>query len=72
MLGKSKRFTDRATAMGKEKGVYHEYKYMNYASKNQDVFAGYGVENRRRLREIQLKYDPKDVFHRLQAGYFKV
>lgn len=72
VLEASKRFIGRATEMGKEMGAYHDYKYMNYASQEQDVFAGYGEENRRKLREIQKKYDVKDVFHRLQAGYFKV
>ena len=58
--------------MGKETGTHHRYLYMNYASQNQDVFAGYGEENRKKLREIQKKYDSDDVFHRLLAGPFKV
>ena len=56
----------------KDLGVYHRYIYQNYANITQDVFAGYGEENRERLREIQKKYDPEGVFSRLQPGYFKV
>jgi hypothetical protein len=26
------------------------------------VFAGYGLENRKRLQEIQKKYDPDGIF----------
>jgi hypothetical protein len=46
--------------------------YMNYASKKQDVFAGYGTENRERLRQIAKKYDPKGKLQKLWRGYFKV
>jgi hypothetical protein len=38
----------------------------------QDVFAGYGEENRGKMKEIQRKYDPEGIFDRLQPGYFKV
>lgn len=72
VLSANKRFIGRATEIAKKLGVHHDYKYMNYASEEQDVFAGYGKENRLKMREIQKKYDVNDVFHRLQAGYFKV
>jgi len=67
-----KRFIDAATAMAKENDQHHPFLYQNYAAEFQDVFAGYGEENRRRLRKIQKKYDEEDIFRRLQAGYFKV
>ena len=38
----------------------------------EDVFAGYGEENRGRLREISRRYDPDQVFQVLQPGYFKL
>jgi len=62
----------RAVTLGKEMGLHHPYIYQNYAAKHQDVYAGYGSENRKRLREIQKEYDPEGVFSRLQPGYFKV
>ena len=45
---------------------------MNYASQDQDVFAGYGTNNKRKLKRIQREYDPEGVFARLQPGYFKL
>ncbi|CZR59926.1 related to 6-HYDROXY-D-NICOTINE OXIDASE [Phialocephala subalpina] len=63
---------EKGVEMAKERGAYHPYIYMNYANATQDVFAGYGEENRARLREIQRRYDPEGVFSRLQPGYFKV
>ena len=62
----------RAKVLAKEMGLHHRYLYQNYANGSQDVFMGYGEENRERLREIQRKYDPEGVFWRLQPGYFKV
>jgi hypothetical protein len=67
-----KRFINRSKAYAEETGQLHPFLYQNYAAEWQDVFAGYGDENRKRLRSIQKKYDPKDVFQRLQSGYFKV
>ncbi len=56
----------------KELGLQHRYLYQNYAAEDQDVFAGYGEENRARLRAISKKYDPDQVFQKLQPGYFKL
>jgi FAD/FMN-containing dehydrogenase len=53
-------------------GLHHRYIYQNYANVSQDVLAGYGEENRERLRRVQRKYDPEGMFSRLQPGYFKV
>lgn len=50
------------------KGLAHKYIYMNYAGKNQDVFAGYGGNNQARLRRIAKKYDPQGVFQKLVPG----
>lgn len=67
-----RRVIERSEAKGRELGVWHRYIYQNYAGKDQDVFAGYGEENLRRLREISKKYDPEQVFQRLQPGYYKL
>jgi len=53
-------------------GLDHRYIYQNYASPNQDVFAGYGAANKQRLIGISQKYDPAQVFEKLQPGYFKL
>jgi hypothetical protein len=66
------RVLERAVNEAKRMGLHHPYIYQNYAGASQDVFAGYGLENRLRLMEIQKRYDPEGVFHRLQPGGFKV
>ena len=68
-----KRIVQRSEKVAKEMGLWHPYVYLNYADGGQDVFAGYGGENRERLREVQRKWDPEGVFgERLQPGGFKV
>jgi hypothetical protein len=66
------RVLERIVGEAKKMGLHHPYIYQNYAGAGQDVFAGYGLENRLRLMEIQKKYDPEGVFTRLQPGGFKV
>lgn len=68
----AKNILDRAIAKSKEMGLYHRYIYPNYADSSQDVYAGYGEENQKKLRAIQKRYDPEGVFSRLQPGYHKV
>jgi hypothetical protein len=55
-------------------GVFYPYVYINYANKGQDVFGGYGEENRQRLIEISKAVDPNGVFTSsgLWTGFFKV
>lgn len=66
------KFLNRSEALSKEMGLFHPYIYQNYANGSQDVFAGYGEKNRKRLRETQQKYDVGGLFSRLSKGYFKV
>jgi hypothetical protein len=68
----SEKVLKRAVEEAKEMGLYHRYIYQNYAAASQDVFGGYGEENRQRLLEIQRRYDPEGMFSRLQPGGFKL
>ncbi|KFY98579.1 hypothetical protein V500_01599 [Pseudogymnoascus sp. VKM F-4518 (FW-2643)] len=54
--------------------VSHPFIYINYANKGQDVFTGYGEENKQRLIAIQTDIDPLGVFTSsgLWRGFFKV
>ena len=63
---------DRAVVLAKEMDLHHRYIYQNYANISQDVFGGYGEDNRKKLKKIQKKYDPEGIFSRLQPGYFKL
>ena len=59
-------------AMATQMGLNYKYIYQNYASPNENVFAGYGAANQAKLIQISKKYDPNQVFERLQPGYFKL
>ncbi|KAI9641273.1 hypothetical protein NHQ30_010074 [Ciborinia camelliae] len=66
------KFVERIVDVAKTMELDNRFIYMNYASKEQDVFAGYGEANEKRLRSVQKEYDPDSVFKRLQPGYFKL
>ena len=66
------RFLSRSVSLARSLGLHHPFIYMNYASLDQDVYAGYGAANRERLMKIKDAYDPEDVFGRLWRGYFKL
>jgi len=70
--GAHKRLILRTEAAAKEMDLYHPFIYPNYANNSQDIFAGYGEENHRKLLDIQGRYDPEGVFARLRPGYFKL
>lgn len=72
VIAATTRVRDGAAALAKSMGLDYKYIYQNYASLDQDVFAGYGEANKRRLIEISKKYDPGQVFQKLQPGYFKL
>jgi hypothetical protein len=55
----------------KRRDMVIEYLYMNYASQYQDVIGSYG-ESAEKLRAVAKKYDPMEVFQKLQPGYFKL
>lgn len=68
------KWMNRSEAAAKEMGLWHRFKYINYAEGTQDVWTGYGEENLRRLKQIQRKIDPERVFTKggLAGGYFKL
>jgi hypothetical protein len=66
------RFVSRSVELAQKMGLDNRFICMNYASKEQDIFAGYGEDNERRLKKVQREYDPDDVFKKLQPGYFKL
>ena len=61
-----------SVTLAKSMNANYKYIYQNYASSNQDVFTNYGEANKQRLIEISKKYDPEQIFQRLQPGYFKL
>lgn len=52
------------------RGVNLSYLFMNDAGNEQAVLQSFGADNVRRLKSIAAKYDPKQVFQRLQNDGF--
>lgn len=56
----------------KEEGVFHPYKYLNFAASFQDPLASYGGIELRRMKKVARKYDPTGVFQTQVPGGFKL
>ncbi|KAJ8116801.1 hypothetical protein OPT61_g1844 [Boeremia exigua] len=65
-------FMAAAKTEAKNRGLYNEYIYMNYAGPYQNVVPSYGEENLAKLKKIAKKYDPQAVFQKLQPGGYKL
>ncbi|KAJ5537046.1 hypothetical protein N7513_010232 [Penicillium frequentans] len=72
ILTAAQKILDGCQAAASAVGLLNKYVYQNYASARQDVFSGYGQENLARLKAVSAKYDPAQVFQKLQPGYFKL
>ena len=68
----SRNFVERTVQYARDHGLANGYLYQNYASQFQDVIAGYGAENKARLKSVAGRYDPTGVFQDLMPGYFKL
>ena len=51
---------EKAEAEAKRRGLWHRFKYANYAEEGQDVWGGYG--DKKWLVELQRRVDPEGVF----------
>ncbi|KAI9752324.1 MAG: hypothetical protein M4579_005667 [Chaenotheca gracillima] len=67
-----RRMISRSTKAAKDQDMHHRYLFQNHAFEEQDVFAGYGEVNLRRLRRVRAEVDPSGVFQVLQPGFFKL
>ncbi|TGJ87169.1 hypothetical protein E0Z10_g1588 [Xylaria hypoxylon] len=56
----------------KSSGQYVDYIFMNDAAVTQDVIGHYGNGNVAKLRAVQRRYDPREVFQKLVPGGFKL
>ncbi|KAF2005170.1 FAD-binding domain-containing protein [Amniculicola lignicola CBS 123094] len=63
---------DDLTAVAKGLDVYHRYKFMNYATKGQEVIESYGPENVKMLWAVSQKYDPEGFFQKRVTGGHKL
>ncbi|KAL6859286.1 hypothetical protein J3F83DRAFT_749626 [Trichoderma novae-zelandiae] len=65
-------FVDMVAKAARAHGTFHGYQNLNYAASHQDVYGGYGEENRKRLLEIKAKYDPEDLMSQLRPGIIQL
>jgi hypothetical protein len=65
-------FMSAAKEMAREVGKENGYVYMPYGSPYQSVIEGYGSGNVERLKGVARKFDPTDIWGKLQPGYFKM
>ena len=72
VLAAAQNTVTRSLAAASAQGLDNKYLYQNYAAQSQDVFPSYGAANYARLKEISKKYDPEQVWQKLQPGYFKL
>ncbi|UKZ78609.1 hypothetical protein TrVFT333_006355 [Trichoderma virens FT-333] len=72
VLAAAQNMVNRSIAAARAQGLDHPYLYQNYASYQQDVFASYGADNLAKLKSISAKFDPQQVWQKLQPGYFKL
>jgi FAD/FMN-containing dehydrogenase len=76
MIGSGKKLLEDFEALTKKHGLFHPYKYVNYAAKWQEqaVWEAYGEENLRELRQLQRELDPDQVFTKngLFQEYYKL
>ncbi|KAL7782208.1 hypothetical protein V8C37DRAFT_397964 [Trichoderma ceciliae] len=72
VLAAAQNMVSRSIAAARAQGLDHPYLYQNYASQQQKVFSSYGKDNLARLKSVSAKYDPQQVWQKLQPGYFKL
>lgn len=72
LLEASRQIIDRAETVAKKNDTFLGFKYLNYASKDQNPLASYGTENLAKLKSIASSFDPAGVFQRLQNDGFLI
>ncbi|RYN17082.1 hypothetical protein AA0112_g12228 [Alternaria arborescens] len=63
---------EQSVSAAKERGLYHPFKYMNYAAKDQNPVRSYGKENVEFLKRVREAYDADGVFTTLMPGGHKI
>ena len=61
-----------ARVWAEERDLYHPFLFANYGGPFQDMIGSYGQDNVRFLAEVAQRYDPDNVFQKLQPGSFKL
>ena len=67
----AKGFLNEVEALSIKKGLYHPYKYLNYAAGFQKPLESHISSSRQVLEAVSMKYDPQRVFQKRVPGGFK-
>lgn len=59
-------------ALEKQRGLFNEYIYLNYAAQWQDTIRSYGDANVQFMRSVSKRYDPNAIFQKAVPGGFKL
>ena len=62
----------QVTQLTRSTRMANEWIYLNYALEKQNVLAGYGTDNVKKMYDASKKYDPQGVFQTLVPGGFKI
>ncbi|KAI5918292.1 hypothetical protein F4810DRAFT_692903 [Camillea tinctor] len=68
----SSRITERCTQAAEAKDLLLPYLFMNTAGKDQKVLQSFGTENVDYIKTVAAKYDPEQVFQKLQNSGFLI
>ncbi|KAJ7169318.1 hypothetical protein C8R43DRAFT_1155931 [Mycena crocata] len=72
LVPKFQEYTAWVEDYARKSGSLSEFLYMNYALENQDVMASVGMENRRKLKDVQGRYDSNGIFTKYWKGGYKL
>lgn len=70
--GTTKNAIERIERKAQEKGMDHEWRYLNYCMDWQRPFEGYGEDEVEELRRVSEKYDERGLWQRGCVGGFKL
>ena len=68
----AKAFLDEVESLSTKRGLYHPYKYLNYAASFQKPFEGHAASTRQLLESTSSKYDPDHAFQKKVPGGYKI
>lgn len=69
MTQETKALMVKMEELTKKEGLYHPFKYANYAAPWQDPFKSYGEESYLAMKKVSEKYDPVGFFQTQREGF---
>lgn len=63
---------EKSDARARSMGMFHPFKYLNYAGPWQDAIASFGQQAVQDMQKVSRAYDPRKVFQKQVPGGFKL